>query len=62
MIFKEGDLVTVKTPLENESEDLCIITSLSIPTIYKTNEFFMVYSISKMQKFITVRKFMQKIG
>ena len=59
--FKKGDLVQVKTPLEKTSTDLCVVTAITIPCVVKLNEFFMVYSISRREKYITVKKFMKKI-
>jgi hypothetical protein len=59
--FRKGDLVQVRTPLEATDSDLCVVTAITIPCVVKLNEFFMVYSISKRQKFITVKKFMKKI-
>ncbi len=62
MKFEKGDLVTVKTPTEEERFDLCIVTATTVPCVYRLNEFFMVYSIKKREKFVTVKKFMTKVG
>ena len=61
MEFRKGDLVRVATPLSEKKSDLCVVTATTIPCVYVVNEFFMVYSISKRQKYITVKKFMKKI-
>jgi len=61
--FKKGDLVAVNAPFHGKDIiDICVVASITIPCIYKVNEFFMVYSIKNKQKYITVRKFMKKIG
>ena len=61
-MYKKGDLVLVKVPYENNLSDLCIITSITIPCVIKLNEFFMVYSIRKKEKFVTTINFMKKIN
>ena len=62
MKFEKGDLVAVKTPMEEDKFDLCVVTATTVPCVYRVNEFFMVYSIKKREKFVTVKKFMKKVG
>ena len=59
--FKKGDLVQVRTPFDKTGTDLCIVTAITIPCVYRLNEFFMVYSVRSREKYITVKKFMKKI-
>ena len=59
--YKKGDLVNVKVPFKEKGLDLCIVTSITVPCVYRINEFFMVYSIVNKEKYITVKKFMKKI-
>jgi len=60
-VFKKGDLVEVTGPQKDCDTKLCVVVSISIPCYYKVNDFFMVYSISERQKFVTNYKFMKKI-
>ena len=59
--FKKGDLVTVVAQANSKKTELCIIASVSVPCIYKNNELFMVYSVSRKEKFITTGRFMKKV-
>ena len=59
--FQRGELVKVQDPFDKKQDVLCIVVSTTIPCHYKTNEFFVVYSIEGKQKFVTTRKFMTKM-
>jgi len=59
--YSKGDLVLVDTPHDSDLIKLCVIVSTTIPCVYKLNEFFMVYSLTTKEKFITVKKFMKKV-
>jgi len=59
--FTTGELVKVQDPFNKKKELICVVVSTKIPSHYKTNEFFIVYSIQGKEKFITTRKFITKI-
>ena len=52
----------VQDPFDKKREIMCVVVSTKIPSHYKTNEFFIVYSIQGKEKFITTRKFMTKMS
>ena len=61
-VFQKGDLVWVNQPQEKKEKiDLCMVVAITIPCVYKINDFFMVYSVKNKQKFITTHRFMTKI-
>ena len=60
--FKKGELVLVRTPQDKIKKKICMIVSVTVPCIYGLNEYFMVYSIIDREKFITVNRFMTKMG
>ena len=62
MIYNKGELVMVSVPYEENTMHLCMVTAITIPCVVKINEFYMVYSIIKKEKFITTEKFMNKIN
>ena len=60
--FQRGELVKVQDPFDKKRELICVVVSTKIPSHYKTNEFFIVYSVQGKEKFITTRKFMTKMS
>ena len=60
--FHRGELVKVQDPFDKKRELICVVVSTKIPSHYKTNEFFIVYSVQGKEKFITTRKFMTKMS
>jgi len=60
--YSLGDLVLVRDPKNNTPASLCIIVSKNIPSIYKINEFFMVYSVTDRCQFITNYKLMESVS
>jgi len=60
--FVAGELVKVQDPFDKKREIMCVVVSTKIPSHYKTNEFFIVYSIGGKEKFVTTRKFMTKMS
>ena len=60
--FQRGELVKVQDPFNKKKELICVVVSTKIPSHYKTNEFFIVYSVQGKEKFITTRKFMTKMS
>ena len=61
MLFSKGELVFVRSHDKSQKHKLCVIVANTIACVAKLDEFFMVYSISDKQKFITTKQFIQKM-
>ena len=61
MPFSKGELVLVETTESHSQHKLCVVVANTIACVAKLNEFFMVYSITDKQKFITTKQFMKKL-